>query len=402
MTSAGRYLEFRETQAVGSIVDLDADQASAIAGTGLLIVEPRGEQRWMLCPKGNMVGAVRVGDQEVVVRPKAPFSSVLFMLAYARDPGIAPEEFEGSTDSDLWPLLAATLERLAGRALGGGVLQGYVERDDELTVVRGRIRVSDQIARHQDLPLPLEVRYDEYETDIPENRILRSALHWMSRVEGVPPVLRGGLRRLESRLAGAMLLRVGQPRPAWSRSRLNVRYVPALCLAELILDHLGLSTRRGDAPVASFVVDMAATFESFVAASATAGFTQILGHNRGMTHGQYRSFLDAERSQPIRPDIVHTGLDGAPDAVIDAKYKLIDDHPGHGPRLSDLYQMLAYCTVLELAHGTLVYAAGKGDTSAATLHIAGSDRTITCWPIDVSVPPRDLHRQVREALGAGC
>lgn len=119
MNSAGRYLEFREAQAVGSIVDLDADQASAIAGTGLLIVEPRGEQRWMLCPKGNLVGAVRVGDQEVMVRPKAPFSSVLFMLAYARDPGIAPEEFEGSTDSDLWPLLAATLERLAGRALAG-------------------------------------------------------------------------------------------------------------------------------------------------------------------------------------------------------------------------------------------------------------------------------------------
>lgn len=53
MNSAGRYLEFREAQAVGSIVDLDADQASAIAGTGLLIVEPRGEQRWMLCPKAT-------------------------------------------------------------------------------------------------------------------------------------------------------------------------------------------------------------------------------------------------------------------------------------------------------------------------------------------------------------
>lgn len=402
MSRAGRRLELREAQTAGSIVELDSDQAGALSGTDLVTVEPCGAQTWRVCPKGNQVGAVRVGEWEVVVRAKAPFASVLFMLAYARDPGIAPDEFEGSTDSDIWPLLAATLDRLAGRALAGGVLQGYVERDDHLTVVRGRVRVSDQIARHQGLPLPLEVRYDEYETDIPENRILRSALHWMSRVQDVPPALRGAMRRLEGRLAGAQLLRVGQPRPEWRRTRLNLRYAPALALAELILDHMGLSTERGRVPVASFVVDMAATFENFVTQSARAGFTGVLGSDGGLTHEQYRTFLDVERSQPIRPDIVHTGRNGSPDAVLDAKYKLVDSDPGHGPRLTDLYQMLAYCTVLELGHGTLVYATGGEGVSSSTLHVAGSGRAITCWPIDVSAPPGDLHRQVREALASGC
>jgi len=45
-----------------------------------------------------------------------------------------------------------------------------------LPLVRGRIRVADQIARRPGMPLPIEVRYDAYSTDVAEHRHLRSAL----------------------------------------------------------------------------------------------------------------------------------------------------------------------------------------------------------------------------------
>ena len=43
--------------------------------------------------------------------------------------------------------LAEAFARLATRALEQGLLHGYVETEESLPVLRGRIRVGDQIAR---------------------------------------------------------------------------------------------------------------------------------------------------------------------------------------------------------------------------------------------------------------
>lgn len=403
MPSVPHRLELREADPVGVLVSMDADHATTLAASGLVTIAPHGADSWKVLPAGNKVGTVRIGDWELMVRPKAPFRSVLFMLVHAHDPGIAPEEFEGSTDTELWPMVAVTVERLCGRALALGVLQGYVQRVDQLTVVRGRIRVDRQIARHQGRPLPLEVRYDEYETDIPENQILRTALHRMAQVEGVPADIRGRIKRLEARLAGATLMAPGQPLPSWRASRLNRRYVPALHLAELVLEHLGLSTVHGTQRVASFVIDMAQTFERFVTASVTEAYTHRQVVAGGYTSAQFRTYLDIDHIQSIRPDIVHVGRDGIPDAVLDAKYKLMGDTTGHGatahgPQLSDLYQVLAYCTVLGLDRGTLVYAADGHGARPVSLDVAGSGTRITAWPVDVSLHPRALSDRISDVV----
>lgn len=192
-------------------------------------------------------------------------------------------------------------------------------------------------------PPTLEARHDEYETHIPENRILRTAPHRMAQMQGVPANVRSRLRRLAARLAGARLLVAGQPRPSWRASRLNQRYVPALHVAELVLEHLGLSIEQGSQPVASFVINMADTFERFVTT-----------------------------------------------AVLDAKYKLMGAATEHGPRPPDLYQMLAHCTVLGLDRGTLVYAAENEKAQPVCLDVAACHARITAWPLDVSAPPGDL------------
>lgn len=418
MAPVPHRLELREADPVGVLEPMDADRATVLAASGLVMITPHGATSWKVVPAGNKVGAVRIGDWELVVRPKAPFRSVLFMLVHALDPGIAPDEFEGSADTELWPMVAVTLERLCGRALALGVLQGYVQRADQLTVVRGRIRVEQQISRHQGRPLPLEVRYDEYETDIPENRILRTALHRMAQVSGVPTDVRGRIRRLEARLSGVALVTPGQPLPSWRANRLNRRYVPALRLAELVLEHLGLSTVHGDRQVASFVIDMAQAFERFVTASVAEAYGRRGVAPGGYTSAQFRTHLDTGHSQPIRPDIVHVGRDGIPDAVLDAKYKLLGGRTGggntgtgsaphgatgtrtsgHGARLSDLYQMLAYCTVLGLDHGTLVYAAEDPTARPITLDVKGSCVRITAWPVDVALAPRELINSIARLI----
>ncbi len=336
-----------------------------------------------------MVGAVRIGDVDLVVTPKASFSSVLFMVGYSRDWGAVGSEFSGSESEDLWPAVAETLARLAGAALKHGVLQGYVTRDDALAVVRGRIRSADQIARRPGLAVPLEVTYDEFEVDIPENQILRTALQRMSTAPRLPDDLRHRLVHLYGRIEGATVITPGDRVPAWRKSRINARYHRALRLAEFVLARMGLGTQRGSEPVASFVINMATVFEQFVSEALGAALRSL---SRGETVAQYDAWLDMRRRVRMRPDVVHL-VGGRPRIVMDAKYKL--GYTDGGYPTADAYQLLAYCTSLSLDQGWLVYAGSKAEGAVPVTHrVANTGIDIVQWPLDLSAAPGEILGQI--------
>ena len=186
---------------MGVVLWLDDDHAAALATTKLVEVRPEGGGCWRLLPAGR-VGAVRIGDLEVRVQPKTGIARLLFLLGYAADPGFRPEDVAGVREPDLWPALAESLARHVERALGPGVLQGYVTIDESLSAGTRADPGRRPDGPAPGLPLPLEVRYDEYAPDIPENRLIRSALR---RMLAVP-----GLRRRVQRPAGP---------PRWSAGR---------------------------------------------------------------------------------------------------------------------------------------------------------------------------------------
>jgi 5-methylcytosine-specific restriction enzyme subunit McrC len=94
----------------------------------------------------------------------------------------------------------------------------------------------------------------------------------------------------------------------------------------------------------------------------------------------------------LRPDIVWKKR-GVAATVVDAKYK------AEKPKSylnADLYQMLAYCTVLGLSRGHLVYA--KGNEVPARHVVRQVNTEIICHTIDLNQPPDQLISQM-EALG---
>ncbi|PJI93557.1 McrC family protein [Luteimicrobium subarcticum] len=375
---------------------MSSDHAAALAATGLMDVSPSGVGMWRLATATNRVGAVRIGDLDVVVRPKATFGSVLFMLGYARDPGFTADEVDGLDADDVWPAVAETLVRLAERALRQGVLQGYVTREESLAVLRGRMRAADQVARRPGMLLPLEVTFDEYEVDIPENRIVRAALRRMALVPRLDRPLRARLAHLAGRLDGASDLVPGAPLPQWSPSRANSRYQPALRLGEQVLRSVGLSTTAGGASVAAFVVDMAVVFEDFVTVALREAFGVL--SPLGRTVGQFGAWLDERSRVRARPDVVHT-VRGVPRLVLDAKYKL-GYSDGSYPT-ADVYQLHAYCTALGLLRGYLVYAGSRRVGAAPVEHrVLNTEIDVVQWPLDVSVPPAQLVAQVAELAAA--
>lgn len=379
-----------ELDRVGSVVRIPRIQAEALATTGLLDVRPELDGQWRLIPSGK-VGALRVGDLQVQVSPKEKvgLTRLLFLLGYAADPGFRPEDVAGVEDAELWPALAESLARLVERATGRGVLQGYLTVEDSLRTVRGRIRMSDQISRHPGLMLPIELTFDEFTVDIPENQILRTAIRRMLAVPRLSGAVRSRLAHLDGRLAEVAVLRAGQEVPKWRRSRLNEHYAAALRLAEIVLSNASAEAGSGDVTVAAFVVDMAKVFEDFVGTA----LIEALRRYPGSTRLQYPSHLDQRAAGesaaiPMKVDIVHSVMK-VPRLIFDAKYKAA----GSGDRYpnADHYQMLAYCTALSAPTAWLVYAGG-GETHLRRIRNTGIE--IIEYPLDLRREPGALLEQI--------
>ena len=75
----------------------------------------------------------------------------------------------------------------------------------------------------------------------------------------------------------------------------------------------------------------------------------------------------------MRPDFVWSH-GGRARVVVDAKYKA--EKPSGFPQ-ADLYQMLAYCTVLGLDEGHLVYAKGTEEPAVHVVREAASGSSAT-------------------------
>lgn len=251
---------------------------------------------------------------------------------------------------------------MARRALDQGLLKGYVTVDDSLAVLRGRIREADQLRRRWGQTIPLEVRYDEHTVDIAENQVLLAAVEFLLRTPQVGARHRAGLQRLRLQLSDVTAPVRGGVLPSWTPSRLNARYVPALEVAELILAGWSFEQRVGDLVVTGYLVNMASVFEDFV----TVALREALAPFGGRSRLQYGTYLDEGETVPVQPDFVWLE-GGRPRIVVDAKYKA--EKPAGFPQ-ADLYQMLAYCTVLGLPEGHLVYA--KGFEEARDYSVTGS------------------------------
>ena len=379
-----------ELDRTGQEVDLSEEAAAALSATGLVEVRPALRGRWLLLPAGK-VGAVRIDDLQVQVTPKerVGLTRLLFLLGYAQDPGFRPEDVVAVDQPELWPALAESLARLAERATGGGVLQGYVTVEDALRSVRGRIRIGDQIARRPGFMVPVEVTYDEFTVDIPENQILRTAVRRMLGVSGLSNSAAGRLAHIDGRLAEVSILRHGQPIPSWQPTRLNQRYHAALRLSELILKNLSAEAGEGNVQVAAFVVNMAKVFEDFVGTA----LREALRRYPGVTRLQYPDHLD-ERVRgeaagiPMRVDIVHS-VGGRPRLVFDAKYKAAG--PGDTYPNADHYQMLAYSTALRVPTAWLVYAGG-GRLKVRRIRHTGIE--VVEYPLNLRAEPRRLLEQI--------
>ncbi|WP_068396388.1 McrC family protein [Kribbia dieselivorans] len=366
-------------------IPLSQGEAEALSAAELAVVSREaGSPEWWVSA-GTKVGVARVGSLHVTIRPKVTMDRMVFLMGYARKPTFwRNHAVLLDVEPDLPEALAHAFTRLVYGAIEQGLLQGYKTVDDSLPVLRGRIRVVDQVSRRFGVGLPLEVIYDDFTIDIAENQILLAAAVRLLRMPGLSAEARQKLQRLRQQLVGVSELRRGSAVPVWQPTRLNARYHAPLHLAELILAGDSFEQRVGDLEVSGFVFDMWRIYEDFV----TVALRESLAPFGGAASLQHRMHLDEAEAVPMRPDFFWTSLDGH-QVVVDAKYKA--EKPAGFPQ-ADLYQMLAYCTVLGLDEGHLVYA--KGNDIPALHQVVGSGVTIICHTLNLDASPASLLREV--------
>jgi 5-methylcytosine-specific restriction enzyme subunit McrC len=366
-----------------------AEEVEALRETKLVSAQYLGSGRYRLKPADRVGMARTTQGVEIVVDPKLTVARLVYLLGYSSGIVWRPELLAVPEDEDLLSAVARVLASLGEQALVQGVLQGYRTIEEPAATVRGRLLISQQVRRRAGLALPVECRFDDWGVDIPENRLLLAGVTLARALPRVQDDVRRRLHRLERKLDGVARLPPRAQAPRWQPSRLNVRYQPALRMAEVILRNASAAALpAGCLQFHGFVVSMAEVFESFL----SAALRPALERYGGTVEAQESRPLDAAQQLKIRPDVLW--LHGSEvTAVVDAKYKATDRV--YNP---DTYQMLTYCVRLGLPVGHLVYAAGQEPQRAYA--VSGAGVRILQHTLDLAEPDiSTLHASI-DALAA--
>ncbi|HEX2514857.1 MAG TPA: restriction endonuclease [Chloroflexota bacterium] len=355
---------------------------------------------------GSWVGVVSLGTQRagstphprghpalhLEIRPKLPVGQLLFLLAYTLDPLRWRElPFPAAPHAGLPQAIVPAYLALVRRATARGLLHGYRSQEGALPTLRGRLRVEAQLHRHWGRFPPLEVAFDDFTPDVPENRLLKGAMRRLRRLPGLPPRTVGALGAALARFDPvADVAYAPGAVPAVAYGPLNAHYRPAVELARRLLAGGAFELAPGPLSGASLLVDMNAVFEDFV----VVALRQALGLSpatfpQGAAGRELR--LDRAGAIRLRPDL--SWWEGGRCLFVgDVKYKRTRapgvDHP-------DLYQLLAYTVASGLPAGLLVYAAGEAEAGAHA--VDGKELQVTA--LDLAGDPQATLDQVATLAG---
>ena len=360
---------------------LSADQLESLLQESQnlnLSVEPvkGGSGSYLLRP-GSMVGALEIGDVSVLIEPKIGIPQLLSLACYAL--GLykpqAQKLFDFQKAKAIPDVLALALIEAARRAFGRGLLRGYLSEEDALHTVRGRICFDEQMPRRYGIPLPIELRFDEFTEDILANQLVKAAASRLRHMTLRSSEARRGLGWIAAILESVSLLEFRRRNvPVVRFDRLNEHYRNVVGLARLILMHSEFESFRGDVRASGFLIDMNRLFQEFV----TQALREKLIVSASTLQSEKKVPFDQDGLVSLEPDL--SWWDGGKCTFVgDAKYKRIDIKSAPN---ADLYQILAYATALDVPGGLLIYAKGEADT--AMYNVMHSGKQLKVAALDLS------------------
>lgn len=360
------------------------DQAIFLADTSRRIsIAPTAVPGRVEMSPNQYVGVVRLPSGITLdLLPKVPLYNVMWMIAEVeRLDGINYHSFDHevriNTFDDILEPIASAFVGLVEHLVDRGLYRAYIEQEDNLPAVRGRIEFREDLNQNVVLRHRTYCRFTEFSWDVAENQVIRQVIRTL--------VGWRFSRRLTNRLI-SLDRQMEDVQPGNLRahdidrfqySRQSEHYRPIHRYCRLFLEGFSLSEQVGDSPFNGFLMDMNVLFERFVAIRLRQSLAAH--HNRAKLHRQDSHPLFYGASIRIQPDLVLT-IDNHTALVADTKYKKVG--PGADGSSADYYQIITYCTVMELNHGVLIYPRHLVDVTQR-LPVVGSDIIIHETSIDL-------------------
>ena len=361
MRASENTIQLRELEAVEQALSRE-DVAFLLDGRRdfRIDVRPSRQQaeKWEVQPASRCGIVPLPSGRTIYIEPKAPTGNVLYMLGYAYEDFELPDEPIGlQSDEHLLEILVSIFAKRVNLLITRGLLRSYQSRHENLLHLRGRLDVAGNIRHNLAARHRLMCDFDEFTTDILENRILRCSLYLVRRAALWSMRTNRDLDYCERRMAEVDLVHIRDDDFAQLRfTRLNEHYRTPLNLARLLLNMLSVTHRVGKRQAVPLLMDMEKVFERFLQRLVQEYFAPT---DVNVRFQEYSERLDVNGLVSLEPDIVLLRRD-APVCIADAKYKLVAGAEENGedttkPANPDIYQMLAYCIGYGVHDAVLLY-----------------------------------------------
>jgi len=242
-------------------------------------------------------------------------------------------------------------------AVRQGMPRRYLEHEDDLPSLRGRLDVTRQFSQHAVAPQKLACRFDDLSPDIALNRVMRAAITRLQHLSQAPDNQRM-LRELSFAYADVTDVPVKALR--WdiiTLDRTNQRWRDLLSFARLFLSDRHQQTSAGSINGNALLFEMNTLFENYVArllprALAGSGLRVVAqgGHRDCLFEGETGRFR-------TKPDLIIRQGERVV-MVIDTKWKRMTpqiDDPKQGVSQGDVYQLMAYSQLYDCPNVMLLY-----------------------------------------------
>jgi 5-methylcytosine-specific restriction enzyme subunit McrC len=226
-----------------------------------------------------------------------------------------------------------------------GLRGNYSSRQDNLFALRGKLQMASHLRQNLHRADRFFTEHDEFCTNRPENRLLRSVLRHVLAITGSLSNQRLA-RELEFAFADIPV----SPQPSIDLQIVRLdrgmrHYADALAWARLILNEASPLTGAGGYRAPSLLFPMEAVFEAFVARHLAGQLARPLAlKTQARSHHLVRH--RGEDWFRLKPDLLVRDAD-CNKMVMDAKWKLLDGQGANGTdkyglSQSDIHQLQAY------------------------------------------------------------
>jgi 5-methylcytosine-specific restriction enzyme subunit McrC len=177
------------------------------------------------------------------------------------------EKLQGEDFENIYDLLASVLVRAVGSQVKMGLHREYIEEQDELSGVKGKIQISESIKVQSPIKGRLICSFDEFDHNVLMNKIIKTTLIYLTKCD----VLNSGIKKDIKNLIlfFAEIDNVELWSVAWDSikfNRNNSSYKLIIDVCYLIFKGLLVNEGEGPLKFATFIEDrqMSSLYEKFV------------------------------------------------------------------------------------------------------------------------------------------